>query len=612
LGALFTVLAGCLSPQTRMQMAEDAEVKKDLAVKTIGDIADIRGVGPVQVSGIGVVAGLDGTGGTPQGPYRQILEQALRKEKIEHVKEILDSPDNAMVLITAFIPPGARRGDRLDVEIVLPPGSKATSLAGGVLQMCMMRNHDSVKSLLPDYDGPDRALQGHVMAFAKGPVMVGLGNGTSAGELKKGLVWRGAVCLIDLPYYLVLKKDDKSYRVAHAVEERLNFLFQEDPQRLARLSQQARQSYVLEDMAQQLNHKFDQNSTSGAQIAKTQSKETVQMRVPCGYRFNPERYMYVAHLVPLLGDAEQLGRYRRRLEMLAADPAETVMAVRRLEAMGRESIPALRRGLEHEHPLVRFASAEALAYLGDSSGIDELSRLAPRHPLLAGGCLTALASLDEPASRQRLNDLLNDEDPTLRSTAFALLRQLAERDLPEPQMKTAWGAPYREYLVKTLGGELLNDSFWLHHVAPKSARLVSFAADTRAEVVLFGDAIALSGPVRTLIGAGQEYALTFEPGNDQCIVKRISVQTGPRQKLCPPTLEDIIRTMADLGAEYSDVVDLIRKLDQRQCINASIRLYNAPPEVTPQMLVDAQRDGTLLRDDPREVEHKALATAVKR
>jgi Flagellar P-ring protein len=586
-GLVLLALAGCLGPQARLQMAEDAETKKDLSIKTVGDIADIRVTGMVQVSGIALVTGLDGTGGTPQGPYRTTLVQLLRKQKIEHVEQILNSPDNAMVLVTAFIPAGARVGDKMDVEVTLPPGSKATSLAGGFLQMCGLRNHDSTHTLLPEYSGPDTALPGHVMARARGQVMLGLGEGATASELRRGRVWNGGVSLIELPYYLVLKKEGKSVRVANAVAERMNYLFQDDPQRLQRLSLQAKQLAVLDDVAQQMNQKFHSGPDAG-KVAKAQSNETVQMRVPFNYRLNPDRYLYVSHLVPLAEDADQQGRYRKRLQKLLSDPAETVMAARRLEALGRESAPVLRQGLTHEHPLVRFACAEALAYLGESAGVDQLAKLAPQHPLLAGGCLTALASLDEQLSRQRLNDLLAEEDGELRTGAFAALRELAERDLPEPKLKTPWGDPYRECLHKQLGGELVGGSFWVHRVAAKSSRLVCFRADTRAEIVLFGDNVALSAPVRTL--AGQEFALTFEPGADRCTVSRISARLGKRQKLCPPVLDDILHAMAELGGEYPDAVDLLRKLDERNCLNCKACLYTAPAEVTPQMLAEWGRD----------------------
>jgi flagellar basal body P-ring protein FlgI len=610
-GLALALLAGCVNPEARLQMAEEAETRKDLAVKTVGDVADITVVGPVQVSGIALVTGLDGTGGSPQGPYRQHLDQVLRKQqKVENVKEILDSPDNAIVLITSFIMPSARVGDRFDVEVTLPPGSKATSLAGGTLQICALRNHDTTKSLLPDYDGPDRLLQGHVMAHAKGPVMVGLGDGTTASDQKKGRVWRGAASHIELPYYLVLKKDDKSMRVAQAVAERLNYLFQEDPQRAAQRSQAGRQMLMLEGVAQQVNHNLANSVASlSGPIAKAKSKEAVEMRVPYSYRLNPERSMYVARLVPLAVDAEQMGRYKRRLQKLLAEPGETVMAARRLEALGRDSALPLREGLTHPDPLVRFSSAEALAYLGDLSGAEELSKLARQYPLLAGSCVIALASLDEPSSRQRLAEMLNEPDTVLRSTAFRMLRQLAEGDAPETGLKTAWGTPYHEYLIKNLGGEYLAGSFWLHRVAPRSSRLVSFASDSRAEVVLFGDGIGLTGPVRALVGPAKEFALTYEAGSDKCVISRISAQLGRRQTLCQPSLEEIIRALAELGAEYSDIVDLIRKLEERQCLNSPVRLHTAPPEVTPQMLVDAQRDGTLLRDDTGELQRKVLSTA---
>jgi hypothetical protein len=297
---------------------------------------------------------------------------------------------------------------------------------------------------------------------------------------------------------------------------------------------------------------------------------------------------------------------------LLGEPAETVMAARRLEALGRDSIAALRESLTNAHPLVRFSSAEALAYLGDPSGVDELSRLAQQHPLLAGGCVTALASLDEPSCRQRLSDMLANDDTVLRSAAFAMLRQLAETDSPEIRRKTAWGTPYREYLVNNLGGEYLAGSFWLHRVAQRSARFATFAGDTRAEVVLFGDRIGLTGAVRMLAGPAKEFALTYETGSDKCIVSRISAQLGRRQTLCPPTLEEIIRAMAELGAEYADIVDLMRKLDERQCLNCAVRLNTAPPEVTPQMLVAAEHDGTLLREEGGEAERKIMSAAAPR
>jgi flagellar basal body P-ring protein FlgI len=602
LGVVLLALAGCLGPQARLQMADDAEFKKDMSVKTVGDIADVRGVGPVQVSGIALVTGLDGTGGTPQGGYRTELANLLRKQKVEHVDEILNSPNNAMVLVTAFIPAGARRGDKIDVEVTLPPGSKAISLAGGYLQTCGLRNHDSVKNVSPEYKGPDGAIAGHIMAWARGPVMLGMGEGATATEMRRGRVWRGGVSQIELPYYLLLKKEGKSVRVANAVAERLNYLFQDDTQRLQRLSVQARQLAVLDDVAQHLNHKFDTGPDAG-KVAKAQSNESVQLRVPYNYRLNPERYVYVAHLVPLDVEPEPLARYRKRLQKLLGDPAETVMAARRLEALGRDSVPLLRQGLTHEHPLVRYASAEALAFLGDATGVDQLAKLAALHPLLSGNCLTALSSLDEPSCRKRLAELLAEDGEELRTGAFAALRGLAEHDLPEPGLKTPWGDPLRECLHKQLNGELLGGSFWLHRVAAKSQRLVCFSADTRAEIVLFGDRIALSAPIRTL--AGQEYALTFEPGGDRCAVSRIAAKLGKRQTLCAPVLEDIIRTMAELGADYPDVVDLIRKLDERGCLNCKARLYAAPPEVTPQMLVEWGRD----HRDSAELEQKLINAA---
>src|SRR5205085_8673325 len=94
LGALVLGLTGCVSPQTRAQSAEETEREKDLEVRTIGDVTEVANVQQIQVSGVGLVTGLEGTGHSPNGFFRTLLDQQLRKQKVDNVKGLLDSPNN--------------------------------------------------------------------------------------------------------------------------------------------------------------------------------------------------------------------------------------------------------------------------------------------------------------------------------------------------------------------------------------------------------------------------------------------------------------------------------------------------------------------------------------
>src|SRR5438046_1114083 len=89
--AILLCLVGCFNPPvTRFQTAEENDREKDLAVPTIGDVTELANVTPLRVHGVGIVTGLDGTGDAPKGVYRQMLEQQLRKQRVENVKSILD------------------------------------------------------------------------------------------------------------------------------------------------------------------------------------------------------------------------------------------------------------------------------------------------------------------------------------------------------------------------------------------------------------------------------------------------------------------------------------------------------------------------------------------
>src|SRR5437016_3094609 len=115
-GVLVLAAAGCLQPQqaARLQSAEEVERDPDLDVKLIRDVATAGNLGVLQVSGVGLVTGLDKTGGgSPPSLWRDMLEKDLRQKRVENVKALLNSDETALVLVSAILPPGVRKGDRI-------------------------------------------------------------------------------------------------------------------------------------------------------------------------------------------------------------------------------------------------------------------------------------------------------------------------------------------------------------------------------------------------------------------------------------------------------------------------------------------------------------------
>src|SRR5205085_10010710 len=82
LAALLLGLVGCSHAQTRGQApdepgADDEDLK---TVKTVRNVAEFIQSPPKQVSGVGLVTGLEGTGGSPSsGEFRQMLEAQLQR-----------------------------------------------------------------------------------------------------------------------------------------------------------------------------------------------------------------------------------------------------------------------------------------------------------------------------------------------------------------------------------------------------------------------------------------------------------------------------------------------------------------------------------------------------
>jgi hypothetical protein len=539
--------AGCTHQQTRLQSADETE-KDRYQVKTVGDVSAVGNPDPVPIAGVGLVIGLDGTGGeSPPDGYRTMLEDALKKQGVKNVKEVLASPNNALVLVTAQVPPGTGKNEPLDVEVSLPPGSKATSLRGGYLRECMLYNYDFTTNLNPTFKGPRSGLLGSQVARAEGTLLVGFGDGDEEARAHRGRIWGGAKTLLDLPFTIVLNPDQQYARVAALVAERINQSFHGSMRGLP-----------------------------GSELASAKNQYVIHLRVPAQYKLNQPRFLRVVRLVPLQDspDAHPEGgklSYRQRLAADLLDPARTVTAALRLEALGQSSIATAKPGLESKHPLVRFCSAEVLAYLGSPSCGEELARTVQERPALRAFALTAMASLDEAVCQVKLGELLTtSEDDETRYGAFRALRTLNPAN-------------------SLIEGEFLNESFWLHRVASQNRPLVHVTSSNRAEIVLFGEDARLVPPFSFLAG---EFAITAGADDERCTIGHFPVHGGRvSRKQCSLKIEDVLRNMAEMGCLYPEAVELLQQADACRSLSCRVRCDALPQATSVYDLVKAGQSG---------------------
>jgi hypothetical protein len=536
-------LAGCSQTQIRQQSEEETEHDR-YQVATVGEKTDVGNAEPVPVSGVGLVEGLDGTGGVaPPDEFRTMLEDDLRRQGELHIKELLSSPTNALVLVSALIPPGAHKNDKIDVEVSVPRNSKVTSLRGGHLRPCKLYNYDFTSRLSPTYNGPTQLLRGHPLVDAQGAVLVGLGSGDDDGRLRQGRIWDGGACKREQPLSLLMHADQRFARMTALIADRVN-----------------------ESLQPSLS-----GSHTGA-LAVATDNQAVYLNVPPQYKQNLPRYLRVVRLIPLQepSEAPEAGKrtYRQRLAEDLHDPSRTVVAALRLEALGQRSLPTLKKALESKHPLVRFCAAEALLYLGSPAGAPEAALAALEQPLLRAYGLAALASLDEAVCQEKLADLIGvAHDDETRYGAFRALQSLDER---HPAVR----------------GERLNDAFWLHRTAPNTPPLVHVTTMKRAEIVLFGEEPFLKGPFGFLAG---EFTITSAAHDKVCTISRIPLRSAPVRRQCSLKLDEVLRTMADMGAGYPEVVGLLQQADHCESLTCRVRLDAVPQAVSVYELVKAGR-----------------------
>jgi hypothetical protein len=559
-GVVLLALAGCAKQNLRLQAEDDGEPAR-YSVETVNQWAMFDGADPLPVVGVGLVTGLANTGSEPlSGDYRTMLERELQHEGVTKIKEVLTRKDLSMVLVSALVPPGARKGDPMDVEVTLPPGSRTTSLEGGYLEHCYLYNFAAMNQIAPNLShGSGATALGHPWVEVQGKLLVGLSDGEESERAKQGRLWGGGKCRAPRPLYLFMNKERQQSANTNLIAEKVNETFR------AALG-----------------------GAFGDKVAEAKTNTTIVLNVPPQYRLNLPHFMRVVGLIPLrtnetsASKAADAGRsYRKRLEDEVLDPARAVTASLRLEALGDGGKAALKHGLHADSVLVRFCCAESLAYEGEPLAAVELSKLVDE-PALRAFCLTALASLDESASYQALTDLLASPVPETRYGAFRALRVLNDRD-------------------DVVRGDLLNDSFWLHSTAPGTRGLIHLSSGRRAEIVLFGEDAYLRPPLRLSAG---DVNVTADDGDAQCTVSRFSARTREKRSgYSSLKVADVIRKVAELGGEYPTVTELLRQARRCDCVTCAVEVDALPQATSVYALkkagqrARARADGLPVEDD---------------
>ncbi len=571
--------SGCTGAQkstqtARPQAAEDT-VDKNIAA-TVGQKTIVSNTEPIQVSAVGLVYSLSSTGSPAAGEWRPMLERDLRKKKLSPKQFLDDANDTcSLVLVSAVIPPGAKKGDTIDVDVVLPRASKTTSLKGGILFECDLTTSElsgSVRERMQQAGmdvgatpavSSDTILVGKTLVRAEGPMVAGVMENTAKIKASivgdeappvgatAGRVWGGGRVLEDRPYFFMLNERDANPRTAMEVAARLNATF------------------LLAGDAKN-------------KVANAVKGDVVLVTVPPTYRLNHERFLIVARQVPMTPSGSD-SLLRKKLEQDLLNPETAIASAVKLEALGAESTRALQTGLQSESPWVRFAAAESLAYLGSTSGAADLAKLAEQHPALRSHCLTALASLDDGVSTDRLVDLMKHPDTGLRYGAFVALRSINDRH-PE------------------LHGTNVKKAFWVHEVAPGSQSVVHLTSSRRAEVVLFGNPGTLVPPYT--IPVGNDFVIAAKAGDEKATITHLATgRDGSKQVVVkvPSTLRGVLTAVGELGGGYAEAVELIRKADGTKVLAATLAVDSMPRGMPITQLAKLARSDSNLEQANMEV-----------
>ncbi len=516
--ALTILATGCMGPVLRQQ-SPAVQIPEDDSPDTnlIGDVAHPYGMGYVKLEAVALVTGLQGTGEDPQpSPQRAAMLGEMNRREVENPNQVLASPNTALVLVRGLLKPGIEAGEQFDIEVRAPSRSSTISLRGGQLLETRLTE-------MAVLGGQIR--QGHLMAIAEGAVLVDP-NADSPKDMARARIGRvlgGGRVLKSRSLGLILDHEQQSVRMSQSISKSINKRF----------------------------YSYFEGQRRGVATPKTD--EYIELKLHPRYKDNVGRYMRIVRNIAI---GESHLQSQSRLQLLnnqLTDPITSASAALRLEAIGSEqAIEVLKQGLLDEDPEVRFYAAEALAYLDITEAINPLTAITKEEPAFRAHALVALSAMDDGAAYEQLRTLLQVKSAETRYGAFRALTAMAPNDS----------------LVR---GELMNEKFRYHVLDIPGVSMVHVTSSRRPEIVLFGKDHPLQLPL--VLDAGPHILVNGLSGGE---VKITRFGETTQQRVVSNNLNDVIRTVVELGGEYPDVVQMIQQAKDTGCMTSRFKINALP------------------------------------
>ncbi|MCO8121969.1 flagellar basal body P-ring protein FlgI [Stieleria sp. TO1_6] len=519
------LLVGCssLTGKKNSDVAEDSGIAKLLAVPELPDLireaGAPRGLNAIPIRGVGLVNSLSGTGGPadPSSYLDQLIEE-MRHNDVKSPNQILELDSNAMVRIIATVPPGAKRGDRIDLKIEAPPGSNASDLHGGWLLDSRMRLQQMIQG---------RVRKGEVLAMGTGSVLTrfALEGGADDRQKTQGLVLGGGTVQKTRNMGFVLRPEYQHVKVASDIAAAINRRF------------------------------FFFDGTTRRGVAKAVEDDYIELELHPRYEGALGRYVAVVRAIMIDERKANSQQRLQKLGELLSDPATASDAALQLEALGESAIPTLLAETKSDNPELQFYAAEALAYLDRDESVAVLEQAASE-PAFRYSVFAALGGLEHPSVVDALQRLFDQPSQETRYGAFVALRKRNDASrvlIPQPIEKT------------------LN----YYQVESDSPTAIALSSRDVAEVVVFGE----PSPVKidgALLGPN---ALILKPDSSEAgkiRVSRFEVGKQDRRATVPASIRGIIEGVVAVGGSYGDVVTILRMAKSSNYIEDQVAIDPLP------------------------------------